>query len=530
MTMKKNFYLALPIAFALVFTACSDNDSSDSGLTSNTAPVAVATSGVYEHTITGILVTLKGSDSYDADHDLLTYSWSLVGKPNGSSATLSRTTEAKPTFTTDLVGHYSIELVVNDGTVDSAAVTTTVTAGSNAKPVANAGWPIQTAPALSIHSSGLVFLDGSKSTDADKDPLTYKWDFESKPADSTAAFNDATISHPEFIADKPGFYNVTLIVNDGNIDSDTVKVTIMSSLINVPPIAQAGLDRHVKVDTITPVDLNGSDSYDADHDSLTYNWQFKSMPQGSSSIINGADTATPSFIADLPGDYVVTLVVGDTINLSRDNVTITAVVTSDPSTPVAHAGTDHQYVHQGTTITIDGSGSSDADGDTLTYNWHIKSQPTSSTATLDVTVADKPTLIIDVNGDYVIELTVNDGWLDSTPVSVRVTTKMTDQTLRMIVEDYKNDHGNPILANYIKNADTSEITDMHSLFYNDHTFDLDISGWNTSKLISMELTFGNANAFDQNISMWDVSSVTNHLDFDVNTSASWEASEKPSFP
>ena len=73
-------------------------------------------------------MTLDGSGSTDADGDILTYSWSFTLKPTGSTAALSNETVVNPTFTVDRDGSYVLYLVVNDGTVDSAADTITITA------------------------------------------------------------------------------------------------------------------------------------------------------------------------------------------------------------------------------------------------------------------------------------------------------------------------------------------------------------------------------------------------------------------
>ena len=92
----------------------------------NTAPVANA--GAAQRVITGASVTLDGSGSSDADRDLLTYSWAFTSMPAGSIASLSSSTIVKPTFTTDIAGSYTLNLVVNDGKVNSTISTVTITA------------------------------------------------------------------------------------------------------------------------------------------------------------------------------------------------------------------------------------------------------------------------------------------------------------------------------------------------------------------------------------------------------------------
>ena len=104
--------------------------------TVNSAPVANA--GTDQAALVYDTVQLDGSGSSDVDGDSLTFSWSLIAKPNGSSATLSNTGAVKPTFDIDRAGTYTVRLVVNDGTVNSAADTATIST-DNSKPVADAG-------------------------------------------------------------------------------------------------------------------------------------------------------------------------------------------------------------------------------------------------------------------------------------------------------------------------------------------------------------------------------------------------------
>jgi len=102
-----------------------DGNITDPGDTNNTIPVADP--GIDQFfTAIGTLIVLDGNGSYDADNDPLTYSWTMTGKPFGSSAVLSDDTTVNPTFTADEEGSYIIELIVNDGTVDSNASTVTI--------------------------------------------------------------------------------------------------------------------------------------------------------------------------------------------------------------------------------------------------------------------------------------------------------------------------------------------------------------------------------------------------------------------
>lgn len=89
--------------------------------------------------------------------------------------------------------------------------------------------------------------------------------------------------------------------------------------------------------------------------------------------------------------------------------------------PVANAGADQATnVLVGDVVVLDGSGSSDADGDTLSYVWTLTAVPADSTATLSDPFSDRPTFAADKAGTYVTQLTVNDGKADSAADDVNV--------------------------------------------------------------------------------------------------------------
>jgi len=172
--------------------------------------------------------TLKGSASSDANGDALTYAWTLTGRPTGSAAALTGATGAMPTFFADVAGTYVASVVVNDGRVNSTAATVSVTVTvANAAPVANAG------VAQNVNTGSTVTLNGSASSDANGDALTYAWTLTGRPTGSAAALTGATGAMPTFVADVAGTYVVSLVVNDGRVNSTAATVTVQAAMPSI---------------------------------------------------------------------------------------------------------------------------------------------------------------------------------------------------------------------------------------------------------------------------------------------------------
>ncbi|GEM_PF-1101256 len=403
------FYSATCVAPGITLD-CDDADATKTTVCPVNAP-PTANAGADQTVAENSTVNLDGSLSTDAETAVLTFNWTIATKPANSAAVLSDATSATPSFVADAPGSYSIQLIVNDGTVDSAADTVTIV--SNAKPTANAGNP-QTAAV-----GGTVNLNGNGSSDPEADNLTFDWSIVAAPAGSIAAVSDSTSATPNFIPDVAGLYSVQLIVNDGLQNSSPNSVAITAELANIKPVANAGINRNVTQGTLVILDGSLSSDTDGPVTPLTYSWTVTSIPAGSTAVLSNPAVVMPTFTADLVGDYVFGLVVNDGMDPS-DSSSVTITVGAGNAIPIANAGMD-MAVFVNELVTLDGSGSTDADGDALTYNWEITSSPINSAAALSDATVVGPTFTPDLVGPYEITLIVNDGTVDSESNTVTIT-------------------------------------------------------------------------------------------------------------
>ena len=429
-----NLRSLLIVVCMLALPACGIGSATDEEASANTggatteqqnsAPTANA--GEDQVVNVGTEVTLNGSGSVDPDGDSLSYAWSLESQPTGSQASLSAASASTTTFTADIAGKYVVQLEVSDGTATSEPDPVTVTAESaNAAPIANAGED------QNVVTGATVILDGSASSDADGDLITYSWTLSATPQDSVATLSDSNVVNPTFVADLDGSYLVDLVVADSEEQSETNTVTIVAETANSTPVANAGADQNVQTNSL--VVLDGSASSDADNDGLTYRWTIDNFPEGSGAQLDDDSAISPSFTADMAGAYSISLVVNDGIEDSAPD-SVMVVAASVNSAPVADAGQD-QEVLVGDEVTLDGSPSSDADGDELVYTWVFSSIPEDSTSILSDADAQVAIFSADKQGVYVVKLTVDDGELTSEPDTVSVTAVNSEPGLRLYETD-----------------------------------------------------------------------------------------------
>jgi subtilisin-like proprotein convertase family protein len=285
--------------------------------------------------------------------------------------------------------YLAVEIDANTGT------------STNQSPVANAG------PNQSVTEGSPVVLDGTSSFDPDADPISYTWSQAGGPPVTLVGANTAT---PAFTAPLVGSNQVCsfqLTVDDGNggIGTDFVSVTVLDVVApNNAPTADAGVD--FSVESGDTANLDATASADPDGDPLSFSWTQLSGP---GVTLAASGTATPSFTAPtVVASTMITMQV--TVDDGRggqhaDTVTVTVEPPNNP--PVADAGTDVNAVRNAV-VTLFGGGSSDPDGDPLTYLWTQVAG--TNQVTLNNSTTATPDFIAPATDDVLIlQLLVDDG-------------------------------------------------------------------------------------------------------------------------
>ena len=293
---------------------------------------------------------------------------------------------------------------------------------SNSAPVAEAGGN------QLLSSDSAVSLSGSGSYDPDGDPLSFHWAFDSTPDGSTAAdmdnpftVNDERDPTTSFMPDAAGTYVVSLIVVDGQGLSSTPDRTTITIQSGDAPVAEAGDEQSVNVGET--VNMDGSGSWDGLGRELSFDWSFARVPSHSSlTELTDSDTTDANFVPDVSGLYLIALVVNNGLESSSPDTTVVRVNPSASDAPTADAGEDIMG-EDCTHIVLDGTESFDPNGEPLTYMWDLEERPADSTASI-ASFADRTDGVTsfypDIDGDYILSLSVHDGVSWSVPDEIDV--------------------------------------------------------------------------------------------------------------
>jgi uncharacterized protein (TIGR03382 family) len=192
---------------------------------------------------------------------------------------------------------------------------------------------------------------------------------------------------------------------------------------NRRPVADVG--QSFSVPERTTVTLNGSASFDPDGTAVTYQW---TQISGPAVTLSDATVAMPTFTTEVARTTVFgfQLVVSDGTDTSLPK-TVEVAVTNVNRKPVAMPQAPATVAERSGDVTLNGAGSTDADGETLTYTWTQRGGPA---VTLSDDTAASPTFTppeVTADTQFSFELVVNDGIENSAPQTIAVTVTNVDR-------------------------------------------------------------------------------------------------------
>ncbi|MGD8913925.1 MAG: autotransporter domain-containing protein [Candidatus Thiodiazotropha sp.] len=267
---------------------------------------------------------------------------------------------------------------------DSFGTTISTTTLVGASPTADAG-PDQQLIDTDNDGTEDVLLDGSAST-SDNGIVSYEW-FEQDTLIGTGETLTVALSS--------GRHSITLRITDNNeyIDEDDILIDILT-----PPTADAGPDQELTDNDNSEEEevlLDGSAST-SDNYIVSHEWF-----EGDTFLGTG-ETLT---VALAVGVHNIILRVTDNNNITDEDDLVINILSppSPPDTLNADAGPDQQLTDSNNDnseeVLLDGTGSSDLDGDIVSYEWFEFDTQIATGAT--------PTIALDV-GTHELTLRVTD--------------------------------------------------------------------------------------------------------------------------
>ena len=341
--------------------------------------------------------TLDGSGSTDEGGRIDDWKWEKIAGPAGGDLTV----DTLIAYVNNLQeGTYTYRLTIRDnsGATSSATVNIVVLAANiNQPPVANAGKNIQIQ--LPVNTAT---LDGSGSADTDGRIDDWKWEKIAGPAGGDLVV-DTLIAHVSNLQEGTYTYRLTIRDNSGATSSATVNIVVLPAAANQSPIADAGNNIRIQLPANT-VSLDGSASRDPDGQIAKWLWQKTGGPAGGDLSASGSAKTNAGNLQ--VGTYTYQLTVTDNegaTSVASINVEVLSAVNIPPQ---AKPGNDIQIQLPVNSATLDGSGSTDEDGNLIAWQWLKTAGPAGG----DLTNASHARATVSnlVAGTYTYQLTVTD--------------------------------------------------------------------------------------------------------------------------
>jgi len=312
----------------------TDTDFVTVGVGDAGAPTAALTAQSSSVPVGKSLMFDASGSSDDLPGGIQTYEWDF----DGDSTYEKTTTSAFERYTFETAGKRTVSVRVTDaaGKTNTASMTIDVSSTVNA---------LASASTTDANVGESVDFDGSGSTDAS----SYAWDL-----DGDGSYDDATGSAASYSYGSKGVYTVSLLVDDGNGNPDTDRITLAVGDGGAPTSALSANKTTMTAGATVSFDASGSS------DDLTiqsYEWDFDG-----DDIFERSGPATMTKTYRKAGVYPATVRVTDAAGKTSE-----AKVTVTVNEPVAKVSLSTQSASVGESVTYDASASTTAGG--ATFEW-----------------------------------------------------------------------------------------------------------------------------------------------------------------
>jgi len=350
---------------------------------SNEPPTAAA-NGPYAAN-EGTAIQFASAGSSDPNGQTITYAWAF------GDGTTSTAANPKKTYTDD--GDYTVTLTVRDASGATASSQTPASI-ANVAPTASFGAPSSVAEGTGYTLS----LSGTDAGTADRPTLAYAFDCGQGEGFTEWSTTVKSVTCPAV----PDQRSLTARGQVKDKDDSTTSYSKTVNVTNAAPVVAFKATGGTAIAPGTTLGFEGSFTDKGTEDepwSYTIVWGDGSPNETGATPVPIA-AATPLAVSHAytkPGTWSATLAVKDKDGATGTSSRVTVTVSNDP--PVAAANGPYAG-NEGANVAFSSSGSSDPNGQTLTYTWNFGDGTTSSSA--------NPSKAYKDDGAYTVTLTVRD--------------------------------------------------------------------------------------------------------------------------
>jgi len=276
-------------------------------------------------------VTITGS-AVDPENGPLTHSWKQIA---GESVSFDNTGLSFSFKAPSVVSGENKRMIFQLTATDSANQSASdqviiIVVPENSAPIVDAGADVTADENTSVNLLCSAY-------DPDHDAVSYMWSSSNDQAviaDSSSA--STSVKLPSVVANQ--VVTMTCTASDGKLSgSDSMKINV-NNVLNLPIVADAGLDRIVN--EAVKVSLDGSMSNDPEGQKLSYMW---TQVSGEPVVLSSTSSITPSFTSPIVANGEIKVLVfelkvfDDNGREATDSVTITVDPVNSPPDAIASA-------------------------------------------------------------------------------------------------------------------------------------------------------------------------------------------------